>query len=377
MPTTSTPSRQARPATAPSIARRWSPCGVDPAAAQAAGAAHGEAVGGRLDVGAEPAQAVDDGGDPVGLLTRSSSAPRDDRLALGEAAEQRDQRQLVDRQRHLVGLDARAAQRAVRDVELARPARVGARRRRAASSSPTQRPRPSAARIRRKPTRVQLAAMPRDREPRARDEHARRRRGRRPTRGRRGRRSRPARARRRRPTVTRSPSRRDAGAGARRASARCGRGSARARPRSSRRRRAGPRAARSDLTCALSDGQLVLDPAQRRGRAIVERRKRPVARLERGAHLPQRLGDRGRPAGGGSTRRRRASSGRPRAARRASPAAGASACRRCRRRSRRPGSCAPRRPGAADRRSSSARSSTRAPSARTAASVECVSSASR
>ena len=38
---------------------------VDPAAAQAAGAADDEAVRRRLDVGAESAQAVDDGGDAV------------------------------------------------------------------------------------------------------------------------------------------------------------------------------------------------------------------------------------------------------------------------------------------------------------------------
>ena len=42
--------------------------GGDRAAAQAAGAADDEAVVGGLDVGAEAAQAVDDGRDPVGLL---------------------------------------------------------------------------------------------------------------------------------------------------------------------------------------------------------------------------------------------------------------------------------------------------------------------
>ena len=43
----------------------------------------------------------------------------DDRLALGEAAEQRDQRELVDRERDLVRLDDRADERAGGDVELA------------------------------------------------------------------------------------------------------------------------------------------------------------------------------------------------------------------------------------------------------------------
>ena len=65
MPTTSTPSREASPATAPSSASRWSPWASSDAAAQAAAASHHEPVGRRLDVGAEPAQAVDDGRDPV------------------------------------------------------------------------------------------------------------------------------------------------------------------------------------------------------------------------------------------------------------------------------------------------------------------------
>ena len=50
--------------------------GVDPPAAQAAGAAHGEAVVGRLDVGAEAAQPVDDRRDPVGLLDAQLAARR-------------------------------------------------------------------------------------------------------------------------------------------------------------------------------------------------------------------------------------------------------------------------------------------------------------
>ena len=65
------------------------------------------------------AQAVDDGGDPVGLLDAQLLRAGDDRLALGEAAEQGDQRQLVDRERHLVRLDDRADQRPGGDVELA------------------------------------------------------------------------------------------------------------------------------------------------------------------------------------------------------------------------------------------------------------------
>ena len=68
MPSTSTPSREARPATAPSIARRWSPRACDPPAAQAAVPRTTKPSSVRLDVGAEPAQALDDGRDPVGLL---------------------------------------------------------------------------------------------------------------------------------------------------------------------------------------------------------------------------------------------------------------------------------------------------------------------
>ena len=83
------------------------------------------------------------------------------------------------------------------------------------------------------------------------------------------------------------------------------------------------------------DGQHVLDPPQRPARDL-QRREAAVAGLELGAHLA-RAGRRcGRPAGGGCSRRRRAPSARRRAARRASPAAAAAACPRCRRRSPRP-----------------------------------------
>ncbi len=49
----------------------------------------------------------------------SSGGAGDDGLAVGEAAEQRDEGQLVDGQRHLVRLDDRADQRTGGDVELA------------------------------------------------------------------------------------------------------------------------------------------------------------------------------------------------------------------------------------------------------------------
>src|SRR5947208_10009772 len=43
--------------------------------------------------------------------------PAHDRLALGKAAEQRHERQLVDRERHFLGLDDRALEGAVGHVE--------------------------------------------------------------------------------------------------------------------------------------------------------------------------------------------------------------------------------------------------------------------
>ena len=116
---------------------------------------HREAVLGRLDVGAEAAQPLDDAGDAVGLLQAQLLRAAHDRLALGEAAEQRHQRQLVDRQRHLLGLDDGALERAVGDVEVAdRLVRERARRARS-SRSPSTIPR-MRRRMRRKPVRVQL-----------------------------------------------------------------------------------------------------------------------------------------------------------------------------------------------------------------------------
>ena len=83
------------------------------AAAQPAAAVHDEAVGARLDLRAERAQPLDDGRDPVGFLDAQLGGACDDRIALGEAAEQRDQRQLVDRERDLVFGDGRRGERAV------------------------------------------------------------------------------------------------------------------------------------------------------------------------------------------------------------------------------------------------------------------------
>ena len=113
-----------------------------------------EAVLGRLDVGAEPAQALDHAGDAVGLLHAQLLRAAHDRLALGEAAEQGHERQLVDRQRHLLGLDHGPLERAVGDVEVA-DGLVGDELPDSSSRSPSTIPR-IRRRIRRKPVRVQL-----------------------------------------------------------------------------------------------------------------------------------------------------------------------------------------------------------------------------
>ena len=159
-----------------------------------------------------------------------------------------------------------------------------------------------------------------------------------------------------------------------RAGARCGRGSARARSRSSCPTASRPAISTHDLTCGAGDRQRVLDPAQRHA-VHGERGEAAVVRVDPRAHLAQR--DRDAIDGAAPDRlvAVEATTGR-RAGRRASRARAASACRRCRRRCAPRG--APRSPG--PRIVSvpgSAPSSTSAPSARTALSVEYVSAASR
>ncbi len=87
-----------------------------------------EAVVGRLDLGAEPAQPADHGLDPIRLLVAQLLGARDDRLAVGEAAGERHQRQLVDRQRHLAGADPRRLQRAGAGDDRRRRLALGRRR---------------------------------------------------------------------------------------------------------------------------------------------------------------------------------------------------------------------------------------------------------
>ena len=65
----------------------------------------------------EAAQPLDHGGDAVGLLEAQLRRAADHGLALGEAAEQRDERQLVDRQRDLLAADRRSRTRRARSAE--------------------------------------------------------------------------------------------------------------------------------------------------------------------------------------------------------------------------------------------------------------------
>ena len=104
------------------------------------------------------AQPVDDAGDAVGLLDAQLARAADHGLALGEAAEQRHQRQLVDRQRYLVRGSPRADRAGRRPRRARRPApRCAARR--SAPPGPRGSPRPSAAAMRKNAVRVQFRPM--------------------------------------------------------------------------------------------------------------------------------------------------------------------------------------------------------------------------
>jgi hypothetical protein len=74
-------------------------------------AAHDEAVGQLVDVGAERAQVADDDGDPVALLDAQLLGAGDARLALRVGGETRDEGQLVDQRRNRLATDRDAAQR--------------------------------------------------------------------------------------------------------------------------------------------------------------------------------------------------------------------------------------------------------------------------
>ncbi len=117
-----------------------------------------------------PRSPVDDAGDAVGLLQAQLLRAAHHRLALGEAAEQCDERQLVDRQRHLLGLDHGALQRAGGDVQVA-DGLVRGSSPVSSSRSPSTMPRMRCT-MRRKPVRVQLTPTSREQQARAGHEHA-------------------------------------------------------------------------------------------------------------------------------------------------------------------------------------------------------------
>ena len=126
------------------------------AAAQPAGAADREAVLGRLDLRAEPAQALDHRRDPVRLLVAELLGAAHDRLALGEAAEQR---------RPAAVRRSRAAPRSASPRRLERRRARGDDRRHAARPATRPSPRlsiaaPIRSRIPSSPIRVGLSPTP-------------------------------------------------------------------------------------------------------------------------------------------------------------------------------------------------------------------------
>ena len=267
---------------------------------------------GRLDLGAEPAQALDDGGDPVGLLERAAPARR--------GRPSRPRRSSRAAPRAAARRSPAAPRRARRRCRRAAPARRRGRRpaRSAGTSSPARSSRsPSTIaahpleRSAGSPVRVQLTPTSLDDEPRAGDEHA----GGDEERGRGrvagdvdvGR----ARARRRCRRVTRRsvaarrrrPAAQQHALGVVAAAARLGHAVVAVG------QQPGEQHARLDLRAG--DRQLVVDRRAGARPWTVNGGKRPVARVDRGAHQRAAARRSGRRAGGGSTRRRRASSARP------------------------------------------------------------------
>ena len=332
MPTTSTPSREARPATAPSIASRWSPWEwmtpprsvPVPVTAKPSSVASISAPSPR-----RPSTTVAIRSDS---LIRSSCAPSHDGLAVGE--------------------DTRAAPRAAARRSPAAPpapsttvpvSGAWATSSSHTGSAPVSGP-PAGSRgpTTTPPIRSQDAeeadARPVGRHPVAPRSASPARaprppRGRPPRTGRPARGSAPARARRPARPSRASPSRVTATplrSSSRSVWSRLGTGSTTVvAPVASR-----PASSTHDLTCAEATGSSVLDPGQLGG-GQREGREAALAGVDARAHAPAAARRCGRPAGGGSRRRRRASTPRRRAGRPASRAAGASACRRCRRRARR------------------------------------------
>ena len=295
MPATSTPSREARPATAPSIARRWSPreSSVPPRSPPAP--LDDEAV---LALPRSPprrrgARRPRSRSDPTPCA--GAPRPRRRRPALGEAAQEGHQGQLVDRHGHLVGVDARRDERAVAGDD--RPARlaaiVGVLLDLDRGAHPVEDPQQAHA------GRIQPDAF----EPHRAARHDRRRdqRGRPPRRSRRGLesgpRSRRSAGRDRDPRVA-GPPVTGRGAQAQRLDPRAGRpqhplGVV---PRRGRLGHGGLALGEqageqhAGLHLGARDGQPVLDPAQAAA-LDAQRRQAPVAAVHLGAHQAQGLGD--------------------------------------------------------------------------------------
>ena len=249
----------------------------------------------RLDLRPDPAEALDHGRDPVRLLVAQLPRAGDHRPPLGKAARERDQRQLVDRQRHLV-----AGERAWRPAGHGeRRSPPGARVRPPSGPPRPPRKRPSDAATPSRPTRVGLRPTPSSRT-RLRARAPPRRGGRRPTRSRRAPRPAPGPAAPRadgdppdRAAVHRrqGPQLRDLDLGAGRGQQALGVVASRSgldHPGLPLGEQAGDQHARLDL--GAGHRKLVGDAVERRA-VDAKRRQAAVAALHRGPHHPQRLGN--------------------------------------------------------------------------------------
>ena len=346
------------------------PVGGDRAAAEAAGAADDQPVLGRLDLASERGQRLAHGRDPVALLAAQLRRVADRRLALGEAGGERDQRQLVDRERYLGAAGLGPPQLCRRDAQ--RAARLGRRaRRRLDLDAAPIRPRISSrpVRVGLSPTPVSASSLPGTIVAAT---------------------TKKAAAEMSPGTaispgfeggapgwiVTASPSRptsAPAAASIRSLWSRLGAGSTTRVSPSARR----PASSRHDLTWALATGSSYSIPLS--GAPSTRSGGKPVlAAAEARPHQPQRVGDPvDRPAPDRVVAVEGPGAARP--APRASPAAGAAGCRRCRRRS--SAGSAPRRPtpsiGIRAGDPAAETPSTSAPSARSRVRVERVSAESR
>ena len=119
-PSISTPSRLATPATAPSIAIRWSPrASIRPPFGRVGTPVTSKPSVVRLGAEAERPQRVDQRLDPVGLLEPQLLGAAHAARAARVRREQREQRELVDQERHLAGVDLGRGELGGADLEVA------------------------------------------------------------------------------------------------------------------------------------------------------------------------------------------------------------------------------------------------------------------